>query len=245
MSASPPELPEPNYSLHRTGSDHSRFVGRLQLQLLQHYGLRPTDDVLEIGCGVGRLAFELAPVLTEGSYRGFDIGQDAIEWLQANYTSRRPDFRFDLVPVANARYRPDGAPAADAAFPYDDDSFDLACSFSVFTHMRLPEISHYLAELARVLRPDGLALMTFFLLHDHDHEPAVLGRPLLPFEEGCLTTSLDLPEKALAYDHQLMDRVVAQAGLVVVDRLEGGWRPSYRTPPAFEFPKDVLALRPA
>src|SRR5690606_12565435 len=147
--------------------------------------------------------------------------------------------------AANARYRPDGVPAEAVRFPYDDDSFGLACSFSVFTHMRLPEIEHYLREVARTLRPDGLAVMTFFLIQEGETPPPILGRPLHPLEEGCHTTSLKLPEKALAYDEAVIDAAVERAGLRVVDRLEGGWRPSFRRPPAYEFPKDVLALRRA
>src|SRR5262245_51373922 len=127
MPVAVPELPEPDFTIHRTGSVHTPFIGELQRSLLVHCGLTPNTRLLEIGCGVGRLAFELAPILTpHGSYAGFDISPEAIDWLVANYASRLPNYRFDLVDVTNRRYRPDaGSDPAAARFPYADEDFDM------------------------------------------------------------------------------------------------------------------------
>ena len=58
--------------------------------------------------------------------------------------------------MRNARYRPwRGADAESIRFPYGDRSFDLACVFAVFMHMKLPEIARYLEELARVMTPES------------------------------------------------------------------------------------------
>jgi SAM-dependent methyltransferase len=45
-------------------------------------GLRVTSDVLEIGCGLGRIAFPLRFFLRKGTYRGFDISRQKIDFLQ-------------------------------------------------------------------------------------------------------------------------------------------------------------------
>ena len=68
-------LPRPDPTLHPVGGP-STGRGPNQLSLLRHWGLRPSARVLEIGCGVGRLAYELASYLDGGSYTGFDISPE-------------------------------------------------------------------------------------------------------------------------------------------------------------------------
>src|SRR5690349_1101666 len=43
-------------------------------------GLEPTSDVVDIGCGIGRIARPLAGYLTTGSYAGFDVDPRGIAW---------------------------------------------------------------------------------------------------------------------------------------------------------------------
>ena len=150
-------LPKPDTSLHPVGGV-SGGRGPNQLRFLEHYGLQPSSRVLEIGCGVGRLAYELAPVLGDtGTYAGFDISPKAIGWLNEHYAPRLPNFRFDLVDARNVRYRPGrGHEAQSVRFPYGDEQFDVVCAFAVFMHMQLPEIAHYLEEIDRVRHRRGL-----------------------------------------------------------------------------------------
>src|SRR5438309_600885 len=104
------DLPVPEEHLHdyRPGDRSSGLARRQnQLAMLERYGLRPSSRVLEIGCGVGWLAYNLASRLTEaGEYAGLDVSELVISWLNSNYASRLPNFRFDLLDVKNARYRP-------------------------------------------------------------------------------------------------------------------------------------------
>jgi SAM-dependent methyltransferase len=115
--------------------------GENQLRLLRHWGLRPSSHVLEIGCGVGRLAYELASFLdADGRYTGFDVSPTAIDWCNEHYAARLPNFRFDLVEARNVRYNPQGGVnPASLRFPYADENFDVVCAFAVFMHMQLPE----------------------------------------------------------------------------------------------------------
>lgn len=53
--------------------------------------------------------------------------------------------------------------AGEFQFPYDIDSFDSVLIASVFTHMPLDEIGHYLRELRLVVRPGGKILASVFL----------------------------------------------------------------------------------
>jgi SAM-dependent methyltransferase len=70
-------------------------VGRGLLQILRDVGgLEPEEGVLDVGCGIGRMAIVLTEYLgPEGSYDGFDVVREGIEWCQAHITPRFPRFR--------------------------------------------------------------------------------------------------------------------------------------------------------
>ncbi len=59
-----------------------RFVGRRYLSAFVDLGgLQPDHAVLEPGCGTGRMAEPLTGYLGEaGSYDGFDVVAEAVEW---------------------------------------------------------------------------------------------------------------------------------------------------------------------
>src|SRR5215207_3595495 len=58
-------------------------------------GLARDSAVLEIGCGLGRVAFALRFALSpEGRYRGFEICRYKVDFEQAAYRERYPNFEF-------------------------------------------------------------------------------------------------------------------------------------------------------
>ncbi|MDP9334142.1 MAG: class I SAM-dependent methyltransferase [Actinomycetota bacterium] len=227
------DLPTPQEDLHnfRPGGVGSG-LGRQQNQLamLERYGLRPSSRVLEIGCGVGWLAYNLASRLTEaGGYAGLDIGDAVISWLNDNYASRLPNFRFDLLDVKNARYRPKGARKPERVrFPHDDDQFDIACAFNVFVYMTERGITNYLREVARVLRADGRGLMTFRAIIDGDLGPREGERTYTRVRPGVYTRRPERDGWAMAYDDALIRSMIDRAGLDTYAFEIGGWH----TPPS-------------
>src|SRR5450759_2780252 len=70
-------------------------------------GLRPDDDVLDIGSGIGRMAVPLLDYLT-GRYEGFDIVPSGVAWCQKNISAQHPNFRFELADIENGLYRQNG-----------------------------------------------------------------------------------------------------------------------------------------
>jgi SAM-dependent methyltransferase len=172
--------------------------------------LRPEDRVLDIGCGIGRMARVLVPILREpGSYDGFDIVSSGIAWCRERYQGTPAPFRFRHADLYNARYNPEGrGSAADYRFPYADESFDLVIATSVFTHLLEQTADHYLAEAARVLAPEGRLFATWFLLSEQ-HRLA----PPAPFHDidpGLPTAIADpaVAESAVAFDERwLLDRL--------------------------------------
>ena len=191
-------------------------------------GLRPDARVLDVGCGIGRMAIPLADYLDGGSYAGFDVGRSMIRWCQRHVSSPRADFEFAWAPVYNAKYNPFGdLSAAEFRFPYPDASFDFAFATSLFTHLLRDEAGHYLAETGRVLRPGASCLLTFFLLTPESEAEIAAGRAALRFEhevEGGATTDPRLPEEAVAYRVEEARAMLAEAGLEVSEPIHfGGW----------------------
>ncbi|HEV2062441.1 MAG TPA: class I SAM-dependent methyltransferase [Solirubrobacteraceae bacterium] len=185
-------------------------------------GLQPHHAVLDVGCGIGRMARPLAGYLdADGSYDGFDVNRDGIGWCRRRY-ARHANFRFRVADLYNRRYNPHGAhAAADYRFPYDDGTFDFAIATSVLTHLLENEAAHYLEEIRRVLKPQGRALVTFFLLNDKSRRLIEEGRAELPFldpRDHVSVLDADLPEEAVAYDEAWV-----RERLAVADVRYGSW----------------------
>jgi SAM-dependent methyltransferase len=162
----------------------ARFLDRV---LVDAGGLQPDERVLDLGCGPGRVAAHLTRYLDSGlgSYEGFDVMPKAIDWAQKQITTRHPNFRFQLAEVRNDEYSPNATgDASTYRFPYAEGEFDLAFALSLYTHMFPFQIANYLCETARVLRPGGRALATFFLLNPEAEELVAEGVTLRSAAEG-------------------------------------------------------------
>src|SRR6266545_6286956 len=126
----------------------------LEHVLVDAGGLRPTECVLDVGCGPGRVAVHLTRFLDPdiGSYEGLDVMPKAITWAQRRIAASHPNFGFRLAPLRHDEYSPGaGADAGSYRFPYPDDEFDLAFAISLYTHLLPYEVANYLAQTARVL----------------------------------------------------------------------------------------------
>lgn len=99
--------------------------------------------VLDWGCGCARVSryFLTLPGIT---LTGVDVDPDNVKWCQAHL----PGGHWETIPLRPPTRFPAG-------------SFDLAFGISVFTHLKEPDQDAWLDELQRLVRPGGLALMTF------------------------------------------------------------------------------------
>lgn len=190
--------------------------------------LQPDDVVLDVGCGIGRMAIPLTSYLVEGVYEGFDVVPEGIRWCQKNITPRFPNFHFQIADVANALYRTNiSATAETYRFPYPDSTFDIVLVTSVFTHMRPRAVSHYLEEISRVLRVNGRTLITFFLLNDAVEalERSGKGVQRFPYRfDRWATADKNTPEAAIAYDEAFVINAHDRVGLEVKEPLRyGSW----------------------
>jgi SAM-dependent methyltransferase len=238
----------PPRRLRFVGAGDFEQIGRdYRDHLTNHAGLRRDSRVLDVGCGIGRMAIPLTETLgPQGSYDGFDVVEEAILWCRRNITRRHPNFRFTVIEARNGLYRPRGREDASSfRFPYEDASFDVVLLASVFTHMRAPAVARYLREIRRVLRPGGRALVTAFLLDDASRSSIASKRSGIVFDvamgEHAMTAVPDQPEWAVALDGAWLRAEITAAGLA----LDGAMRPgSWRGGSAALDYQDVLVLLP-
>jgi ubiquinone/menaquinone biosynthesis C-methylase UbiE len=151
------------------GSGDFRKSGELLLgQIAKMARLQPGQSVLDVGCGIGRLAVPLTRMLNEnGRYEGFDIVKIGIDWCNKHIRPKFPNFNFIHIDLKNDLYNlKTDKEARNFVFPYNDSEFDLVILTSVFTHMMPEDVNNYLKEIFRVLKKGGKCFVTFFLLND-------------------------------------------------------------------------------
>jgi SAM-dependent methyltransferase len=194
--------------------------------LIRRAEFAPGQQVLDVGCGVGRTAIALTSYLSpDGGYEGFDIWPEAIDWCRQEITSRFPHFRFTAIDLFNAAYKPRGRISPSRfTFPYSDEEFDLAILYSVFTHMLTADFEHYLMELARVLKKGGRVVATFFLLNERSLQELDSARDaitpegsqvawfLLERDFGPYRAGYEIPEWLVAYKEDFVRDAFGEAG---------------------------------
>jgi SAM-dependent methyltransferase len=221
-------LPEPDPEKVFVGDGNYRAIGT---EYLGHYvrigGLKTTDRVLDIGCGIGRMAVPLTQYLDEtASYEGIDPVNEGIEWCVQNVSRIYPNFRFCRLDVAHELYNPGGAvKGSEIVLPFRDAKFDFVTMISVATHLPLEEIAAYAREVSRLLAPGGKLFLTAFLVSEGDPGRAEARLQFQPGEAvGSWIADPAAPLGAIGFDMPLIPGVLEEAGLRIDLVSLGHWR---------------------
>ncbi len=123
--------------------DNDNALGTVSQPVAVHYFSRFAQDrsisILDVGCGTGLVGRHLA-----------EAGYTIVDGL---------DLSVQMLEIARSRpYRRLHCASLSAGLPFDDGAYGAALCVGVFTHGHVP--SSALAELARVVRPDGLVCFT-------------------------------------------------------------------------------------
>jgi SAM-dependent methyltransferase len=133
------------------GEAVARATGAWTADQLDHaLAVDREDTLLELGCGAGRIGRELAPRC--GRWIGVDISPNMIR------VARRRLAHLDHARLEVLERSSLGL--------LDDASVDKAYTVAVLCHMDKEDLFLYLRELARVLKPGGLAYLETWNLAD-------------------------------------------------------------------------------
>lgn len=127
------------YERHRGENDRGGYhdlLDELESDFVRRFGAR--KDVLEVGCGTGLVLQRIHGFARTA--RGVDLSPGMLQ-----HAKRRG---LDVLLGS----------ATD--LPFDDETFDVTCSFKVLAHV--PDIRSALEEMIRVTRPGGHVVAEFY-----------------------------------------------------------------------------------
>lgn len=222
-----PLLPPRGYRFD--GAAAFERVGEEMLGFFRQYAdLEPTDRVVDLGCGIGRIAIPLTRYLDqEATYRGLDVNAQDIAWCTDHISRAHPNFEFQHADVASREYNPRGSvEARHYELPFPDASCDFVCAISLFTHLTELDAAQYAREIARILVPGGRCFLTFFLMTEESRRRVAAGQTRLSFTHSLghsYCHDPNNPEAAIAYDQEKVLSTLTHLGLEPQPPIYGYW----------------------
>lgn len=199
-------------------------------QILAALGDLGGKKVLDLGSGLGRVAYFLEPELgPEGRYIGFDINREYVRWCQGALGLPEDRFEFRAVDLHSTTYNPNGSMQADSfVFPWADQSFDVVLATSLFTHLEGAATRNYASEVHRVLEPGGRLYASFFVLNEECRERVLALETYPRFEierDYGRLASADDPALGVAHDQDwLASLLLEELGFELLRFDDGLWR---------------------
>lgn len=118
----------------RFGYGGYKYDGRYRTvaeAMARHYGLKPGDSILDVGCGKGFYLYEFTQAVPGVKVKGIDISRHAIE-------NAKPEVR-EFLEVGSA-----------TKLPFPDKSFDLVLSVTTLHNLYCYDLDKALREIERV-----------------------------------------------------------------------------------------------
>ena len=110
--------------------------------IVRHYGLKPGDRVLDVGCGKAFLLHEIAQAVPGVEVAGLDVSEYGLAHAKEEVR--------DKLRLGNA-----------SELPWPDQSFDLVISLNTFHNLRVPDLKRAVQEMERVGRRKWLCVESY------------------------------------------------------------------------------------
>lgn len=129
---------------HWSGADyaqHSSLQAAMADEVLSLLVLRGDEQLLDLGCGDGRLSARIAERLPRGAVLGVDASADMVAFAQSQFAAEAcPNLRFEVADARRLTYH---------------ERFDVLVSFNVLHWV--PQQADALRGIRRALKPLGQA----------------------------------------------------------------------------------------
>ena len=179
-------------------------------RLSARLGYTKSSHIVDLGCGLGRLATGMLVEFGDVQYLGIDINEDFVRWCEENIERCHPTFQFVHLDIVNELYNPAGAlDGSELRLPVDDASADIVYLWGVFTNMVPEHVESYIGEIRRILRSKGRCFLTAFV---EDDVPSVTFNPAAYVPYDC-----EAPLTVVRLSRQWLFSAFRRHGLQVED----------------------------
>jgi len=160
-----------------------RLAGWSKLLLLEHIVINDNDNILDIGCGTGKL---LALLSEKGKANcfGIDITKGMIEAAKKN----NPNMTFQISDCVST--------------PFDSDCFDILTVSMAYHHFT--ETLRFAQEAKRILKPDGMIYILEMRLPFVLRKFANIIFPILPTGDIKVYTSEEIIKVFSKFDFEII-----------------------------------------
>ena len=157
-----------NYKAFVCNEQHYYTYGaNVFLECVRKWGLKPTDNLLDIGCGSLRVGKHLIPFLDDGKYCGVEPEQkylnDGLKWevSESMLKLKKPSFIYNH----------------DFDFTFFNRKFDFVLASSVFIHCSPNQFVDCLKSLKIHLSKEGCFIVSFILSNTIQQKILVKPKP--------------------------------------------------------------------
>ena len=217
------------------GGTDPEAVGDASAALIREFLPIDRDSkVLDFGCGIGRSIVSLLKSDTPATLVGMDIMPPVIEFCDDYIKPAFPFTKFELVDDSNAHYDQfigdQPRKSKDTILDEYADYFSDAYAFSVFTHIDRNDFQSLLEFVGKMLAPGARFLFTCFALTGHSRMMIEKGQSIFPFQDSVFVDGGSVfwgnksdPLAFIAFDRQLLEEMVRDAGLAITKVHYGCW----------------------
>jgi trans-aconitate 2-methyltransferase len=119
-------------------------------EALKNYKFIGNENVLDVGCGEGKITNEIAKGVPNGQVIGIDYSESMIDFANKNFSSQQSNLEFNLLDANNLNF---------------SEQFDLVLSFSCL-HWIQDQHGIWLG-MKKSLKKNGKAIVMFYKKHPH------------------------------------------------------------------------------